>query len=31
MRVHPILSETVLNNSVQGFVDLAEKMRGEED
>lgn len=31
MRVHPILSETVLNNSVQGFIDLAEKMRGEED
>jgi hypothetical protein len=31
MRVHPILSETVLNNSVQGFVDHAEKMRGEED
>ena len=26
IKVHPILRETVLNNSVQGFIDLAEKM-----
>jgi glyoxylase-like metal-dependent hydrolase (beta-lactamase superfamily II) len=29
IEVHPILSETVLNNSVQGFIDFAEKSRAE--
>ncbi len=29
IKVHPILSETVLKNSVQGFIDLAQKSRGE--
>jgi glyoxylase-like metal-dependent hydrolase (beta-lactamase superfamily II) len=29
IEVHPVLSETVLNNSVQGFIDFAEKSRAE--
>jgi glyoxylase-like metal-dependent hydrolase (beta-lactamase superfamily II) len=28
IKIHPILSETVLDNSVQGFIDLAEKAHG---
>jgi glyoxylase-like metal-dependent hydrolase (beta-lactamase superfamily II) len=29
IKVHPILSETVLSNSVQGFIDFAQKSRAE--